>query len=105
MKSVFSRKSGQPKKRAGQLAQAVRTVFEQLELRRMLSVSADAGGPYIVDDSNTVAVHGAASGAENVAYKWDLNYDGSHFHMQRTGQAFTYTAPFDGLPVHKSALK
>src|SRR4051812_20826138 len=105
MKPVVFRKSGPSAKSATKLTNAVRTCMEQLELRRMLSVSADAGGPYVVDSANTVSIHGNAIGAENVAYKWDLNYDGSHFHTQHTGQAFSYTAPDDGVPVRKIALK
>src|ERR1700755_296542 len=78
------------KKGARKLASAVRSCFEQLELRQLLSVSANPGGAYSGNEGATINISGSATGATNYQYKWDLNYNGSAFHTQATGAAFNY---------------
>jgi RTX calcium-binding nonapeptide repeat (4 copies)/PKD domain len=92
------------KKHSRKLASAVRACFEELELRRMLSVSANPNGPYTVNEGSSIQIGGSASGAAGYSYKWDLNYNGVTFHTQATGQGFTYKAA-DGPLSRTIALK
>src|SRR3954467_3733849 len=74
-----SRSRGGARKVRSLLGRAVRTAIDTLEGRRPLSSAsprANAGGPYVVNEGQTLTVDGGTS-TDDVAvtgYAWDLNY-------------------------------
>jgi hypothetical protein len=93
------------------LANAVRSCFEQLETRQLLSGAdpvAVTGGPYTVNEGSSVAISGSGSSDADgtiTSYKWDLNYNaGLGFRTSITGVGFTYHAA-DGAASRTIALR
>ena len=68
-------------------------------LARLLSnepPTANAGGPYMVDEGTPLVLNAAGSsdpdqGAASLTFEWDLNYDGSTFDVDATGVAPSVT--------------
>ena len=65
--------------------------------------TADAGGPYEVDEGGTAQLSATASDADNdtLTYAWDLDGDGT---FETTGQTVTYTAG-DGPATRTVAVR
>ncbi|MFK7821565.1 MAG: PKD domain-containing protein [Planctomycetaceae bacterium] len=61
--------------------------------------SANAGGPYAVDESSSVILDGSGStGADidSLTYQWDLDYDGETFEVDATGKTPDFTGADNG---------
>ena len=71
--------------------------------------SADAGGPYDVDEGSSVSLDGSGSSdpdqGDTLTYAWDFNYDGT-FNTDATGQSPNFSAAnIDGDDTRTVALK
>jgi VCBS repeat-containing protein len=73
------------------------------------SPTADAGGPYIVNEGTTVSLDGTASSDSDgmlTLYEWDLNYDGVTFNSTTTGSTPVFNAAtIDGPGSRAVALR
>ena len=56
--------------------------------------TADAGGPYVVGEGGSITLTGVGADSDgSVAdYEWDLDYDGTTFGVDSTGQSTTFSA-------------
>jgi len=67
--------------------------------------SADAGGPYTVDEGGTVLLSASATDTEGgpLSYAWDLDHDGT---FETTGQSATFSAAaLDGPDVRTVSVR
>lgn len=71
--------------------------------------TANAGGPYSLNEASTTTLSGAASSdpdSEALTYQWDLSYNGSNFNPTASGVSPTYDAThIPGTSTHSVALR
>jgi PKD repeat protein len=71
--------------------------------------TANAGGPYTVNEGGSISLNGAVSGDADgsiVSYEWDLDYDGVNFTVDATGVSPTFNAAnLDGPLTRSVALR